>query len=273
MINNKTAIPVLMYHHVNPEGDFINIKPLIFEKQIRFLKRHGFTALHTDELLMILKGQKQSPKKPVMITFDDGWLDNWQFAFPILKKYDMKAVIFVITSLISEGGKRNRFDEGNLVSLPSHEECHRMIEAGRGSEVMLSWDEVREMEASGLIDIQSHTHTHQKWDKLYTDSNKQTEVLSEDLRLSKKIVEERLGKQCKALCWPWGRYNSAYIDMAKSAGYELLFTTEKGTNTVDSDPFKIKRLVIGNMSGLSFRKKMFIHSSGRLSEMYLRYFK
>lgn len=272
-MSNKTAIPVLMYHHVNPEGDFINVYPRIFENQMRFLKAHGFTALHTAELLLILNGQKQPPKKPVMITFDDGWLDNWQFAFPILKKYDMKAVIFVITSLIPEGGKRSRADEGNLASLPSHEECHRMIEAGRSSEVMLSWDEAREMEASGLIDIQSHTHNHQKWDKLYTDSKKRSEVLLKDLEVSKKTIEDKLSKQCNVLCWPWGRYNSAYVDIAKSLGYELLFTTEKGSNTATADPFKIKRLVIGNISGVSFRKKMFIHSSGRLSEMYLRYFK
>ena len=88
-----------MYHHVNPDGNFINVTPEIFEKHIRYLSEEGINALNTADFLLILAGKQPPPKRPVMITFDDGWLDNWSYAFPVLRRYHMKAVIFVVTSL------------------------------------------------------------------------------------------------------------------------------------------------------------------------------
>ena len=263
---------MLMYHHVNPEGDSVNVRPRIFESHMRYLRERGFTALHTNEFLSIMKGRRLPPKRPVMITFDDGWLDNWMFAFPILKQYDMKAVIFIVTSLISEKGRRRRSDEGTVVGLPSHGECENMIAENRGSGVVLSWEELREMEGSGLIDIQSHTHTHQRWDKLYSDKVKRTDILREELEISKKIIEDKLNKHCNVLCWPWGKYDEDYVAAARSSGYELLFTTEKGTNTPATETWRIRRIVIGNIGTFTFRKKLFIHSRGWLSRAYLRYF-
>lgn len=263
----------MAYHHVNPEGNFINVKPQIFETHMRYLNEHGFTALHTNEFFAIMNGQQMPHKNSVMITFDDGWLDNWIFAFPVLKRYGMKAVIFAITSLITEKGKRQRIDEGTPSGLPSHKECQKMIEAGLSSEVMLSWEELREMEDSGLVDAQSHTHTHKRWDKLYNDDKMKLDALYQDLKLSKEMIEERLDKKCNTLCWPWGIYNKDYIDLARSLGYELLFTTEKGTNTPETGSWEIKRLVIGNIKPLTLRKKLFIHSRDWLSKAYLKIFK
>ncbi len=273
MDKHKYSIPVLMYHHVNPEGRSVNVTPERFEEHVSLLSRQGFTSLLTDDLVSIINNRQAPPEKPVMITFDDGWLDNWLFAFPILKKYNMNAVIFVMTSHIYESGIRKRSDEGNITALPAHKECLNVIEEGRGSEVMMSWDELREMEESGLVDIQSHTHTHQKWDSMYTDKEHLHKILEEELAVSKKIIEEKMNKRCSSLCWPWGRYNKEYIDLARSAGYDLLFTTEKGTNTPETLPWKIKRLVIGNISSSSLNKKLFIHSRHWLSKTYLRCFK
>jgi len=266
------TIPVLMYHHVNPLGNFINVMPEIFESHMRYLSEHGYTTLHTEEFLSIISGNTLPPERPIMITFDDGWLDNWVFAFPILRKYHIKAVIFTITSWIGDYGRRRRSDEGNVSPLPVHRECEKMIRDGHSSEVMLSWDEVREMEASGLIDIQSHTHTHKRWDKLYNNREERMKALKQELNKSKEIIEERLGKQCSALCWPWGIYDDGYIDTAKGAGYRVLFTTEKGTNPVVTDPYRIKRIVIGNISVFNLKKKLFIHSRQWLSRLYLRLF-
>ena len=272
MTKENFSIPVLMYHHVNPDGDSINVKPQIFEKHIRHLKEEGYTALHTDEFLSIMKGRQLPPEKPIMITFDDGWLDNWLFAFPVLQKYDMKAVVFVVTSRVAEKGRRQRSDEGAITSLPSHKACEEMIEGDCKSEVMLSWEELGEMEASGLIDIQSHTHTHQRWNRLSSEKNTSRDMLCRELEMSKKIIEDKLGKLCSAFCWPWGINNREYIDIAKSSGYELLFTTEKGTNTNTTEQWKIKRIVIGNISRFTFRKKLFIHSRDWLSKAYLKIF-
>ncbi len=261
-----------MYHHINPIGNFINVKPDVFEEHIKYLKKSKFTPINTEDLMLIKNGHMRIPERPIMITFDDGWLDNWVYAYPILKKYGLKAVIFVVTSLITEKGKRQRADSGTPACLPAHKECQKKIESGLASDVMLSWEEVREMEDSGIIDIQSHTHTHKRWDKLYKDREELTEVLIEELKMSKQIIEEKLNKQCNALCWPWGVYNEDYISAAKASGYKLVFTTEKGANSPETDPYRIKRIVIGNISAFNLKKKLFIHSRDWLSRLYLKIF-
>jgi peptidoglycan/xylan/chitin deacetylase (PgdA/CDA1 family) len=273
MKNKHYAIPVLMYHHVNTEGSFINVSPRRFESHIKYLQESGYTSLNASDLLGIFHGTRNPPDKPVVITFDDGWLDNWLFAFPILKKCGMKAIIFVVTSLIHEKGKRMRSDEGTVKGLPTHKECQKMVDSGSAQDVMLSWEEIREMENTGLIDIQSHTHTHQRWDKVYPDHKERMKTINEELKISKEIIEEKLKKKCDALCWPWGKYNDEYVEAAKSSGYKLLFTTEKGANTPATGTWKIKRIVIGNIGNITLRKKLAVFSRDWLSKAYLKCFK
>lgn len=265
------GVPVLSFHHVNPIGSLVNATPETFEKQMRFLKENGYQTLHTNEFLAVIKGYRQVPKKAVMITFDDGWLDNWVYAFPVLQKYNHKAILFVVTSWITSG-KIRPANYGYKNALPEHKECLNMILNDKRSDVVLSWEELQAMQKSGLIDVQSHTHTHTKWDELYNNHKTKMDRLSEDLRLSKETIEKRLDKKCNALCWPWGIYNKDYIDLAVSLDYELLFTEEKGTNAPEINPWRIKRIVIGNISPFTLRKKLLIHSRDWLSKLYLKIF-
>jgi len=272
MSTQRPAIPVLMYHHVNPAGNFINVKPDIFELQMRYLKEKGFTAVHAGEFSAMLSGEMPAPPRPVMITFDDGWLDNWVFAFPILKRYGMKAAIFLITSHVAPGGKRPRSDEGFTAALPTHRESKGIIEAGRQDEVMLSWDEVEEMKATGLVEFHSHTHTHQRWDKLIAGREERNSALKCDLSAAKDLLEKR-GMGSSGLCWPQGFYDEDYVSVAGSMGYRMLFTTEAGTNDSASELNHIRRIVIGNIGTFSLAKKLFIYSRPWLSRAYLKYFK
>ncbi len=266
------CIPILMYHHVNPAGDFITVRPAVFGRHLEYLQRRGYTAIDTSELAGIMAGTEKPPRRPIMITFDDGWLDNWVFAFPVLKRLGMKAVIFVVTGHVAETGRRMRADEGDVQPLPEHREALRSIEGGSGSDVMLTWDEIREMQNSGLIDFQSHTHSHRRWDRLYEDRSERIAVLQDELRLSRRILEERLGAPCRALCWPWGRHDDEYVTAAKAEGYSLQFTTIKGTNTAATPLWSFRRIAIGNLSNAAFAKKLFIHSHPWLSLAYLRLF-
>jgi peptidoglycan/xylan/chitin deacetylase (PgdA/CDA1 family) len=261
-----------MYHHVNPQGDFINVKPETFELHMRYLKKNGFTAVHAGEFSDILTGKAAAPRRPVMITFDDGWLNNWVFAFPVLRRYGMKAVIFLITSQVAAQGRRQRSDEGSVSALPSHRESKALVEQGRADEVMLSWDEVTEMQGSGLVEFHSHTHTHRRWDKLLADRDARNEALRGDLRAAKELLEKK-GLEGSALCWPQGFYDDEYLAVAGSLGYRMMFTTEPGTNGPVTELKRIKRIVVGDISTLSLAKKLFIYSRPWLSRVYLRYFK
>ena len=149
-----TCIPAMMYHHVNHEPeDSISITPQNFEMQIKYLAEEGYKSLHLPEFFDYLKDWN-IPEKLVLITFDDGYADNFIHAYPILKKYNMKATIFPITAFIKDKiGKR-----GDL--LPNFELLRRTSSVKGGLDDFLTWEEMKEMRSSGSIDIQAHCHTH-----------------------------------------------------------------------------------------------------------------
>ncbi len=149
-------VPAIMYHHVNREPeDSVTISPEKFEAEIKHLHDSGYTPLFLPEYFDAVYGKARAPEKPVLITFDDGYFDNLTFAFPILKKYGFKATIFVITS--------RPFDRvpSRSPSAASHSEIEREGIKNPGAMAeYLTWEEMKKMESTGLIDIQSHTHTH-----------------------------------------------------------------------------------------------------------------
>lgn len=149
-----TCIPAMMYHHVNHEPeDSISISPQNFETQIKYLAQSGYRSLHLPEFYDYLK-RRNIPEKLVLITFDDGYADNFIHAYPILKKYKMKATIFPITAFIKESIEKR----GNL--LPNFELLMKTPSAKRGLDDFLTWEEMKRMRSEGLIDIQAHCHTH-----------------------------------------------------------------------------------------------------------------
>lgn len=145
-------LPVLMYHSVNPGGGgwrypHLTISPSTFDAQLRYLSVAGFRTVFLDEVYACKRGVV-SLDKMVALTFDDGYLDNWVFVFPLLRKYGMKATIFVSTDFVARTGNQLR---------PQSDQVGDKAPLHKG---YLSWAEMRVMESSGLIDIQSHTRTH-----------------------------------------------------------------------------------------------------------------
>src|SRR5699024_11972582 len=106
-------IPVLMYPHVGPEGGSLTVAVEHFEQQIRGLAKQGYHSLRADEIEAFFKGEAV-PEKSVVLTFDDGYLDNWVYAHPVLKKYGMTGIMFVITSLIGEDRKSTRLNSSHV---------------------------------------------------------------------------------------------------------------------------------------------------------------
>ncbi len=271
------SIPVFMYHHVNwHQGDLVTLTPEDFESHLRVLSKEKIQTLFFDELVGIVRGEKKISGPAVALTFDDGYLDNWIYAFPLLRKYQMKATIFVITSWMQEGEKRTFAEEGRkyprlLPIIPRHREAKARASSA-DPEVSLRWEEARAMEFTGWVDIQSHTHFHRDYflpagKGIRLDPEKKSLFL-EDLVRSKKMIEDRLEKKCRFLSWPWGRYDTQTIDLAKSLDFEGLGTTEKGVNYRGSSEWKIKRIGAKWGDPKWFSRRIKIYSHRRIGEIY-----
>lgn len=255
-----SPVPVLAYHHVNEhKGDMVTVTPEVFARQMRYLKDAGYRTLRTSELLSYINGELSLDEKAVMITFDDGWLDNYVHAFPILKKYNINATVFITTDWIEESsGKAPDLN----AQIPDHKASDALVGRGEGHKVVLNWELVGEMAGSGLIEFHSHTKSHRKCHKLSVDE------LRDELGVSKRVIEAKLDRPCTALCWPFGRNNDLSVKVARENGYSQLFTTRHGVVEKGSDPYSINRITVKD-SAFWFRKSMIIYSSALLSACYI----
>jgi peptidoglycan/xylan/chitin deacetylase (PgdA/CDA1 family) len=271
------AVPVFMYHHINRnEGDLVTLTPEDFESHLQILQSKNYRTIFLDELIPVLRGQEPLSQPAVALTFDDGHWDNWGYAFPLLRKYQMKATIFVVTSWMGEGKGRppwNPDRRENGPEIPRHRETKERIGAGDLSPA-LNWEEARAMEASGLMDIQSHSHFHRDYFRAAGKSVRlnpaNRESLLKDLANSRSLIEGRLGKRCRFLAWPWGRYDEEAVVLAKEAGFEGVVTTEKGVNFSGSNVMAIKRVVAKSGDKGWFSRRLSIYSNRTLGFLYSR---
>ena len=134
----SVQVPILLYHHIetlneDAGSDWYNttVTPEAFEEQMAYLAYHGYHTVKIMDLLAAFEGRKALPKNPVVITFDDGWIDCYDTAFPVLQKYGMTATFFIIA--------------GSVGSIPADH--------------VMSWGEIEEMSQAGM-EIGSHTMTH-----------------------------------------------------------------------------------------------------------------
>lgn len=254
------AVPILTYHHVNLlEGDMVTVSVNHFEEQMSFLRRKGYHSLFISELVEWMQGKRTLPGKSVVLSFDDGFWDNYDYAFPVLKKYGLKATIFVVTGWISEERDPDRTRE-----VIPHHQGNQLIAQGRGHQIALTWPEVKEMQESGLIEIESHTHSHNK--ELYQD----TPALKEDLGRCREAIQSHLSKKSTCLCWPGGRYSPESILSAQEVGFTALCTTERGLNQPGSDLLRLKRITVKDAGFRWLRKTIFLFSHPRLGKIYAK---
>lgn len=259
-------VPVLMYHHVSAhKGDMVSVTPEVFEGQMRQMKEAGYRCLDSSELLDVISGDYSPEDRCLAITFDDGYLDNFVYAFPVLKKYGMKAIMFVVTGWVDgalkEGRKRGALVDAFKKDPPTHDRCKGLIEQSSFSLVSIDWDMAAEMKASGLVEIGSHTKSHRSVNRL------SREEVTDELQGSKRRITERLGS-CDTLCWPKGRFTPEASDIARSLGYKAVFTTRPGVVKTGSDPFAIERIVTRD-SASWLEKRLRIYTSPVFSRLYL----
>lgn len=212
------GIPVLMYHSISTiPGNNLGVPVEQFAEEMNWLKSQDYTTLSLEDFYQALADHKPIPQKPILITFDDGYSDNYQSAWPILRENGFRATFFIITNSVGSG--------------------------------MMTWEQLAELADYGNS-IASHTQSHPD---LSIISSQQ---LEKELALSKKDLESHLGKSVEALCFPSSRYNDKTLETMSKLGYKIGFTTHPGKVHLGDNPLTLKRIrVPGGMTLTSFQQQ------------------
>lgn len=215
--------PILMYHAVRsdaPRGAGLVVSARSFERQMCFLKERHYNVVPLEEIAAMIKEKKKIPPKTIAITFDDGYWDNYTYAYPVLKKYNLPATVFLITNEVD-----------NLVGLGDK----------------LTWENISLMQGSGLITFGSHTLSH----RVLADI-KSEEELRKEIFDSKRVLEEKLNRKVNTFCYPKGVFNKQVKRLVKEAGYKVAVATSPGRSFPNDDVFALKRLKVSEKSGNLF---------------------
>jgi peptidoglycan/xylan/chitin deacetylase (PgdA/CDA1 family) len=263
------AVPVLMYHHVSPNKGLVTVSPAVFEANMQWLAENGWTTLTTAQFAGFLAGAKV-PNKSVLITFDDGYLDNWVYAHPVLQRYGQTATLFTVSGWVGDGSVRPHAGQSGVWACPDHNACKKAINEGHADEVMLRWSEIEAMRKAGTFEFHSHTHTHTRWDKQCASAAEKKQRLAEDLAASRATFTQRLGSVSSHLCWPQGYFDQDYLDVARGAGFTHLYTVDKHVNTARTSPEQIGRIVTKQAGNGWFARRMAIYRRPLLGSLYVR---
>jgi peptidoglycan/xylan/chitin deacetylase (PgdA/CDA1 family) len=225
-----------MYHHINPHrGDTVTVSPETFATQMESLVREGIRTLTVRELLAFLDGEYLPPARSVLITFDDGWLDNYLYAFPVLKNLGMKAAFFLVSDRVHAASATPC---PLPPTVPNHETSKVLLASGLAGEVALSWQLVDEMRFTGLAEFHPHSASHRPCDEL------SPQELERELHESRRVIQEHLGEISPCFCWPYGKWSASACDAAINMGYRGLFTIEPGLVYRSTCPFAIPRFEV-----------------------------
>lgn len=262
-------VAVLMYHHVAAQGGSLTVGVDQFDSQIRGLAKTGYHTMSAEEFAAFMAGAS-APKKSILITFDDGYLDNWVYAHPVLKEYGMSAVLFTITGLLGDGPVRPHFGQGSEVPacLP-HQQAKAQMFGDNPDSVMLRWDEIEAMRQAGTFEVHSHTHTHKRWDLICDTADEKVERLTHDLERSRDTLLQRLGHVSSHLCWPQGYFDDDYQRVAAELGFDYLYTTDaRGQNKQHGDAGHIYRFAVRNRPYAWLQQRTWLATHRTLGPLY-----
>jgi peptidoglycan/xylan/chitin deacetylase (PgdA/CDA1 family) len=209
------GIPILVYHSVADDNSNISISPEMFAFQMFYLKNAGYKVVSFSQLISLIDKDNSLPQKTVVLTFDDGLKDFYISAWPVLRRYNFSATVFVATNYI--GGKSLWYADYNLSPVP-----------------MLDWKELKELDRAG-IDIQSHSCSHQPLTELGSKE------LQKELSESKKVLENGLGHKVDVFCCPQGAEDNKVAAAIKNAGYRAGIGGQDGLFNVNDDSYTLKR--------------------------------
>ncbi|MBP3302142.1 MAG: polysaccharide deacetylase family protein [Opitutales bacterium] len=236
--SSDMPLTVFTYHRVlpKPHPDALSID--VFERQLDYIQKH-FEVLTPEEAADFIAGKfPRSRGRFAMLSFDDGWLDNWLYATPILKRRGLRAALALSAGFLHDGALREHAEE-----IPSEIVERRNLDAEKlapdgDTLCYLSREEVRAMHDSGCWSIEAHGTRHLKNDRGISSiaapaNNVSAEdfekFLRADLQNCIDEISSITGRAPQMMFWPWGHYSDASVEIVKSFGFVAQFTTAKGS--------------------------------------------
>lgn len=226
-VPDAVAVPIIMYHSLLKEesrhGPYV-ISPQQFEEDVAYLQREGYTTIVMEDLLAYVHKGQPLPEKPVMLTFDDGYYNNYEYAFPVLQKYGAKMV---------------------LSPVGSYTDAYSRTQEERANYSYLTWERLREMRESGLVELQNHTYDMHASDASHRKGASKTAgetpeqyraALTGDVMRMQERMREELGYCPTTFTYPFGAVSRESVSILKEMGFQATLVCESRINSVTRDP-------------------------------------
>ncbi len=214
----EVAVPILLYHRFGPTAaNAMTVRTTVFESHLQYLRENGYTVIPLRRLVDWYRGRGPAPgPKSVVIAADDGHRSVYTEMAPLVKKYQVPVTLFIYPSAISN------------------------------ARYAMTWEELRELQATGLFDCQSHTYWHPnfKKERRRLSPAEFDQLATTQLRKSRDKLEKQLGTEVDLLAWPFGLYDDDLLTRAAAAGYVATFTIERRHATASSDVRRLPRYIV-----------------------------
>jgi len=221
------GVPILLYHRFGTEvADSMTVTTSYFESQLKYFKDQGYTVIPLRELVDYLLGKKPSiPSRSLVITADDGHKSVYTDMFPLLKKYHAPATLFLYPSALSNAS------------------------------YAMTWEQLKDMKTTGLLDLQSHTfwHPNFKKEKRKLGAEEYENLVASQLKKAKVKLEKEFNARVDMLAWPFGIYDEGLIRQATAAGYVAAFTMERHDAALSHNLMALPRYLIASTTEKNVR--------------------
>jgi len=221
-------VPILLYHRFGPVvADSMTVTTTVFESQLKYLRDNSYTVIPLRQLVDYYLGKRLAPpSQSLVITVDDGHKSVYTDLFPFLKKYRIPVTLFLYPSAISNAS------------------------------YAMTWNEVREMKETGLVDLQSHTFWHPNFrnEKKRLKPPEYENFVAMQLKKSKEKLEREFNVKVDMLAWPFGIYDEELVNKAIGTGYVAALSMDRRHTSISDNIMTLPRYLIGNTDHLSSHK-------------------